>query len=147
MVHFCKNHILLNERHQCSKSLRKLQGASKKSWFSGKSAVANITSDREKSISTFAQIHERYLSDLQWSQIQKDCDIFVVEFLLILKLKLCSLVYNDCSRTKMPPRAQYDQPQRSYLAMEFHKRKGTRDFLPGLLADFDGEEALVFRPL
>ena len=36
----------------------------------------------------------------------------------------------------MPPRAQYDQPQRSYLAMEFHRRKGIRDFLPGLLADF-----------
>ena len=79
----------------------------KKSWFSGKSAVANITSDREKSISTFAQIHERYLSDLQWSQIQKDCDIFVVEFLLILKLKLCSLVNNDCSRTKISPRANF----------------------------------------
>ena len=26
VVHFCKNHILLNERHQCSKSLRKLWG-------------------------------------------------------------------------------------------------------------------------
>ena len=36
----------------------------------------------------------------------------------------------------MPPRAQFDQPQRSFLTLEFHKRRGTRDFLPGLLADF-----------
>ena len=36
----------------------------------------------------------------------------------------------------MPPRAQFDQPQRSYLAMEFHRRRGTRDFMPELLADF-----------
>ena len=37
----------------------------------------------------------------------------------------------------MPPRPQFDQPpQQSFLAMEFHKRRGTRDFVPGLLADF-----------
>ena len=36
----------------------------------------------------------------------------------------------------MPPRPQFDQPQRSYLAMEFHKLRGKRDFLPGLLAGF-----------
>ena len=40
------------------------------------------------------------------------------------------------SRLKMPPRLQFDQPQRTYLALEFHKRRGTRDFLPQLLADF-----------
>ena len=36
----------------------------------------------------------------------------------------------------MPPRPQFSQPQRSFLAMEFHRRRGTRDFIPGLLADF-----------
>ena len=36
----------------------------------------------------------------------------------------------------MPPRPQFSQPQRSFLAMEFHRRRGTRDFMPGLLADF-----------
>ena len=36
----------------------------------------------------------------------------------------------------MPPRPQFSQPQRSFLAMVFHKRRGTRDFMPGLLADF-----------
>ena len=40
------------------------------------------------------------------------------------------------SRLKMPPRPQFDQPQRSFLAMEFHKRRGTKNFVPELLADF-----------
>ena len=40
------------------------------------------------------------------------------------------------SRLKMPPRPQFDQPQRTYLALEFHKRRGTKNFLPQLLADF-----------
>ena len=40
------------------------------------------------------------------------------------------------SRLRMPPRPQFDQPQRVFLALEFHKRRGTRDFLPELLADF-----------
>ena len=43
------------------------------------------------------------------------------------------------SRLKMPPRAQFDQPQRVFLALEFHKRRGTRDFLPELLADFSAQ--------
>ena len=46
--------------HICT-VIKYIQGASKKSWFSGKSAVATISSDREKSISTFAQIHENYI--------------------------------------------------------------------------------------
>ena len=47
-----------------------------------------------------------------------------------------SIPTSPFSRLKMPPRPQFDQPQRSFLAMEFHKRRGTRDFVPGLLADF-----------
>ena len=49
---------------------------------------------------------------------------------------LYSFAQDSDSRTKMPPRPQFSQPQRSFLAMEFHRRRGTRDFMPGLLADF-----------
>ena len=34
----------------------------------------------------------------------------------------------------MPPRPQSDRPQRVFLAMEFHKRRGTKVFLLQLLA-------------
>ena len=47
-----------------------------------------------------------------------------------------SIPASPFSRLKMPPRPQFDQPQRSFLAMEFHKRRGTKNFVPGLLADF-----------
>ena len=47
-----------------------------------------------------------------------------------------SIPTSPFSRLKMPPRPQFDQPQRSFLAMEFHKRRGTKNFVPGLLADF-----------
>ena len=40
------------------------------------------------------------------------------------------------SRLKMPPRPQFDQPQRTYLALEYYKHRGTRNFMPQLLADF-----------
>ena len=40
------------------------------------------------------------------------------------------------SSLQMPPRLQFDQPQRLFLAMKFHKLRGTRDFVPGQLADF-----------
>ena len=42
----------------------------------------------------------------------------------------------DIFREKMPPRPQFDRDQRVFLALEFHKRRGTKGFLPGLLADF-----------
>ena len=32
------------------------------------------------------------------------------------------------SSTKMPPRLQFSQSQQSFLAMEFHRRRGTRDY-------------------
>ena len=32
------------------------------------------------------------------------------------------------SSTKMPSRLQFSQPQRSFLATEFHRRRGTRDY-------------------
>ena len=44
-------------------------------------------------------------------------------------------LYSD-SRTKMPPRPQFSQPQWSFLAMELHRRRGTKNSLPGLPADF-----------
>ena len=40
------------------------------------------------------------------------------------------------SRLAMPPRPQFDQPQRTYLALEYYKHRGTRNFMPQLLADF-----------
>ena len=39
----------------------------------------------------------------------------------------------------MPPRAQFDQPQRTWLVLEFHKRRSKNkkiSFLPQLIADF-----------
>ena len=59
-----------SEKNKNLENLKKpenLQGASKKSWFSGKSAVANITSDREKSMSTFAQIQKSTKLPNEWS--------------------------------------------------------------------------------
>ena len=42
----------------------------------------------------------------------------------------------------MPPRAQFDQPQRTWLVLEFHKRRTPnkkKSFLPQLRADFSTE--------
>ena len=36
----------------------------------------------------------------------------------------------------MPPRAQYTKDQRNFLVMEYHKRKGTRNFKEELVNDF-----------
>ena len=36
----------------------------------------------------------------------------------------------------MPPRAQFTKDQRNFLALEYHKRKDVRGFIPGLIADF-----------
>ena len=48
------------------------------------------------------------------------------------------------SRLKMPPRAQFDQPQQTYLALEFHKRRGTGSFLSQLLDDFAAQFHLLY---
>ena len=37
----------------------------------------------------------------------------------------------------MPPRAQFTKDQRNFLAFEYHKRKDAREFIPGLIADFN----------
>ena len=34
---------------------------------------------------------------------------------------------------------QFGKDERNFLMMEFHKRKGTRDFLPGLIQDFQAQ--------
>ena len=36
----------------------------------------------------------------------------------------------------MPSRAQFTKDQRNFLALEYHKRKDARGFIPGLIADF-----------
>ena len=36
----------------------------------------------------------------------------------------------------MPPQAQYTKDQRNYLVLEYHRRRGTRDFKPQLVIDF-----------
>ena len=56
--------------------------------------------------------------------------------LLFSSWTLFSFAQDSDSRTKMPPRPQFSQPQQSFLAMEFHRRRGTKNFLPGLPADF-----------
>ena len=57
------------------------------------------------------------------------------------------------SRTKMPPRLQFSQPQRSFLEMEFHRRRGTRDYkmnqlhLSGkMMADFSLSAVIFVTP-
>ena len=40
------------------------------------------------------------------------------------------------SLPKMPPRPQFDMEKRNWVMMEYHKRKGARNFLPPLLTDF-----------
>ena len=42
---------------------------------------------------------------------------------------------SDC-RTMAP---QFRKEERNFLMMEFHKRKGGRDFLPGLIQDFQAQ--------
>lgn len=40
--------------------------------------------------------------------------------------------------SEMPPRPQYSVDQRNYLVMEYHRRRGTRDFKQQLVQDFQG---------
>ena len=47
--------------------------------------------------------------------------------LMFFKLDVVFFCPSD-SRTKMPPRLHFSQPQRSFLAMEFLRRRGTRDY-------------------
>ena len=62
--------------------------------------------------------------------------IFPKLFCCFSSSMLYSFAQDSDSRTKMPPRPQFSQPQWSFLAMEFHRRRGTKNFLPGLLVDF-----------
>ena len=36
-------------------------------------------------------------------------------------------------------RVQYNKDQRNFLALEFYRRRGTKNFFPGLLADFQNK--------
>ena len=39
----------------------------------------------------------------------------------------------------MPPRPQFTRDQRNWLVLEYYKRKGTMNFLPGLIADYSNK--------
>ena len=56
------------------------------------------------------------------SKCEGTCDEFVSSCLLFFKPD------DSDSSTKMPSRLQFSQPQRSFLATEFHRRRGTRDY-------------------
>ena len=46
----------------------------------------------------------------------------------------------------MPPRQQFSTAQRNFLAFEYHKRKGPRDFVAGLVQDFQEKFPAARRP-
>ena len=62
--------------------------------------------------------------------------IFPKLFCCFSSSMLYSFAQDSDSRTNMPPRPWLSQPEWSFLAMEFHRRRGTKNFLPGLLVDF-----------
>ena len=106
------------------------QGVSKKTSFCQNWPWQILLLTVRNPYETFANTSKTPSPSLTKSKCVSTCDEFVPNCFFSSSLVLYS------SRTKMPPKPQFGQPQRSFLEMEFHRRRGTKNFLPGLPADF-----------
>ena len=118
-------------------------GCLKKNWVLANLVVADTVAVWKKSLCNFSQIQVKQQMQL-WKLVQIVCvtTLWMSEFCFFDYIRELSIfvLFFSCVvlvlYSAMPPTPQSDRPQRVFLAMVFHKRRGTKVFLPQLLEVF-----------